>query len=40
MKPRWLRGWSWWADVRPTGADRSRPLLERLAVFIGLRRDW
>lgn len=41
MRPYWLRGWSWWADARPTGepGDR-RPLLERLAVFVGIRRDW
>lgn len=41
MRPRWLRGWSVWADARDTGVDGDRrPLWQRLALFIGLRRDW
>lgn len=40
MRPHWLRGWSWWADVRPTGAAPDRPLWQRFAAFVGLRREW
>jgi hypothetical protein len=41
MRPRWLRGWSWWGDVRPTGPPGDpRPLWQRVAVFIGIRREW
>jgi hypothetical protein len=41
MRPRWLRGWSWWVDTRPTGdATDRRPIWQRVAVFIGLRREW
>ncbi len=41
MRPRWLRGWSWWVDARPTGREGDRrPLLQRLAFFIGIRKEW
>lgn len=41
MRPRWLRGWSWWVDARPTGPPGDpRPLWQRVAVFIGIRREW
>lgn len=41
MRPRWLGGWRLWGDVRPTGPDGDqRPLMQRLMVLIGLRRDW
>lgn len=42
MRPRWLRGWSWWADARPTGPDGPdpRPWWQRIAFLFGVRREW
>jgi hypothetical protein len=41
MRPRWLRSWSVWGDARPTGAPGDpRPLWQRFAFFIGIRREW
>ncbi len=44
MHPRWLRGWRFWVDARPTetpaGVVDRRPFLERLRVIFGFRKEW
>jgi len=42
MRRRWLRGWSWWADARPTDAAGydPRPWWQRVQILFGIRKDF
>jgi hypothetical protein len=41
MRPRWLRGWSWYVEPRSsTAPGDARPWWQRVAVIFGVKREW